>query len=127
MPRISLGDIYLIPTPPNGLHYHVAIAQSDNDSYLFVNYSTVQDSTPDEDLDYTLSPSRTPVKYLNRESFFVFGSAKEFSGNQLDLLNCKRAGVFPPSTVEQIQYAGLASKSLKSKYKRLIKSYLGLL
>lgn len=126
MPRISLGDIYLIPTPPNGSHYYVAIAPSDNDSYLFVNYSTVQDSTPDEYLDYTLSPSRTPAKYLDRESFLVFGSAEEFSGTQLDLLNCKRAGVFPLSTVEKIQYAGLASKNLKNKYKRLLRNFLGL-
>jgi hypothetical protein len=126
MPRISLGDIYLIPTPPNGSHYYVAIAPSENDSYLFVNYSTVQDSTPDEYLDYTLSPSRTPAKYLDRESYLVFGSAEEFSGAQLDLLNCRRAGVFSPTIVESIQYAGLASKSLKNKYKRLLKSCLGL-
>ena len=40
MPRVSLGDVYLISTPPNGLHFYVAIAELDNGSHLFVNYST---------------------------------------------------------------------------------------
>ena len=130
MPRISLGDVYLIPTPPNGSHFYVAIAELDNDSYLFVNYSTVQDSTPDEDIAYTLSPSRTFASFLTRDSFFVFGRAQEFSSNDLDILikktGCKYIGAFSNSIVEEIQYAGVTSNSTKKKYKKILKKYLGL-
>ena len=130
MPRISLGDVYLIPTPPNGSHFYVAIAELDNGSYLFVNYSTVQDSTADEDLAYTLSPTRTLARFLNRESYFVFGRAQEFSSSDLELLmrdaGCEHKGAFPQSIVEQIQYAGVASNSTKKKYKKLLKNLLGL-
>lgn len=130
MPKIFLGDVYLIPTPPNGLHFYVAIAEIDNGSYLFVNYSTVQDSTADEYLAYTLSPTRTLARFLNRESYFVFGRAKEFSSNDLELLmrdvGCEYKGTFPQSIVERIQYAGIADNSTKKKYKKLLKDHLGL-
>jgi hypothetical protein len=100
-----------------------------NGSYLFVNYSTVQDSTPDDKLQFTISPSPN-LPFINRESYFVYGSAIEISENKLDrLINspcmCEKKGAFPRSIVEQIQRAGLASKSLKNKYKNQLRE-LGL-
>lgn len=126
MPNIALGDVYLIATPPNGSHYSVAIAKLDNGSFLFVNYSTVNDSTPDEDLAYTLSPSRTRLKCLNRESYFVFGRAKEYGSAQLVALGASYQGTFQRSILEDIKLAGISSNSLRNKYKRLLKACLGL-
>jgi hypothetical protein len=126
MPNIALGDIYLIATPPNGSHYSVAIAKLDNSSFLFVNYSTVHESTSDEDTAYTLSPSRTRLKCLNRESYFVFGRAEEYGSAQLVALGASYQGAFPKSILEDIQFAGISSNSLRNKYKRILKACLGL-
>lgn len=86
MPKIVLGDVYLIATPPNGSHYSVAIAQVSDESFLFVNYSTVRSSTPDQYLAFTISPSRTKLKFLTQESFFVFSMAREYSSTDLAAL-----------------------------------------
>ena len=121
MPRIDLGDVYLIDSPPNGNHFYVAMMRLNNGSYLFVNYSTVQDFTPDEELQFTISPSPN-LPFINRESYFVYGRAREISESKLDeLINspciCEKKGAFPPSILEKIQLAGLVSRSLKNKYK----------
>lgn len=126
MPNVILGDVYLIATPPNGSHYSVAIAKLDNGSFLFVNYSTVRDSTSDEDIAYTLSPSRTKLKCLNRESYFVFEEAEEYGSAQLVALGATPHGTFPKSILGEIQLAGISSNSLINKYKRLLKACLGL-
>jgi hypothetical protein len=126
MRNIALGDIYLIPTPPNGSHYYVAIAKIDDEIFLFVNYSTLQDYTSDEDAAYTLSPSRTHLRCLTQESYFVFGSAKEYGSNELNLLKATYQATFPNTIVDSIQYAGISNNSLKNKYKRLLKACLGL-
>ena len=126
MPDIYLGDVYLIPTPPNGSHYFVAITKLDNGSFLFVNYSTVRDSTPDEYLDFTISPSRTKIRFLTQESYFVFGSAKEYGSAELTALGATHKGAFSRDEVEKIQFAAITNNSLKNKYRKLIRTYLGL-
>ena len=130
MPRITLGDVYLIPTPPNGSHYYVAIAVINSNCYLFINYSTVQDSTPDEDTEYILRPSRNLPRFLCVDSYFVFSDAEEFSSSSLDRLIsqrvCKHQGAFPLSVVKEIQLAGVSSGSIRSEYRDLLKTCLGL-
>jgi hypothetical protein len=37
---INLGDAFLIDTPPNGEHLYIAIAQTSENNYLFVNVTT---------------------------------------------------------------------------------------
>jgi hypothetical protein len=124
MPRIDLGDVYLIETPPNGNHFYVSIMLLENGSHLFVNYSTVQDITPDEDLQYILRPSPT-LPFVSRDSFFVYRKTRELSGADLERLNCIKKGAFPLSVVKEIQRAGLAHKGLKNKYKTQLRT-LGL-
>jgi hypothetical protein len=125
MPRIDLGDVYLIDSPPNGNHFYVAMMRLNNGSYLFVNYSTVQDFTPDEELHFTISPSST-LPFINRESYFVYSRVREISESKLDEMKksscmCDKKGAFSPSILKKIQLAGLVSKSLKNKYKKQLR------
>lgn len=40
---VNVGDAFLINTPPNGQHLYIAIAQTSENQYLFVNVTTRRD------------------------------------------------------------------------------------
>ncbi|UKO99641.1 hypothetical protein [Nostoc sp. UHCC 0870] len=124
---INVGDAFLIDTPPNGQHLYIAIAQTSDTKYLFVNITTRK---PNSETVCILLPGADVPNFIVRESVVAYQYAREMdatilaslitSGSPIPKGNCS------PAVLSKIQQGGLISKRLKNKYKTLLKSYLGI-
>ncbi len=125
---INLGDAFLINTPPNGEHLYIAIAQTSENNYLFVNVTTRRTTS---EISCILTPGSDVPNFIVRESIVAYQFAREM--NATDLANLITVGSPIPkgscsaTVLEKIQQGGLASKRLSNKYKNALKAFLGIL
>ncbi|MEG3938241.1 hypothetical protein QUA35_14765 [Microcoleus sp. N9_B2] len=124
---INLGDAFLLDTPPNSEHLYIAIAQTSESSYLFVNVTSRRPNSEDACI---LLPGSGVPSFIIRESAIAYKFAREMNATEL-------AGLITPGSpipkgscsvavLEQIQQGGLVSKRLKNKYKVALKNFLGI-
>ena len=123
---INLGDAFLIDTPPNDKHLYIAIAQTSESDYLFVN---VTSRRLNSETTCVLSPGSDVPSFIVRESVIAYQFALEM--NAAELGGFVTAGSPIPkgscsvAILAQIQQGGLVSKRLTNKYKNALKAYLG--
>jgi hypothetical protein len=124
---INLGDAFLIDTPPNGEHLYIAIAQTSENSYLFVNVTTRRSNS---EVSCILMPGSDVPNFIVRESVIAYQYAREMDAIELASLITVGSpipkGCCSAAILERIQQGGLASKRLKNKYKTALKDSLGI-
>ena len=125
---INLGDAFLLDTPPNREHLYIAIAQTSENSYLFVN---VTSRRPNSDSACVLVPGSGLPSFIVRESVVAYQFAREMNATELAGLITAGSPIPKGScsafVLAQIQQGGLVSKRLKNKYKTALKNFLGML
>ena len=124
---IDLGDAFLLDTPPDGEHLYIAIAQTSESSYLFVNITSRRPNYEDA---CVLLPGLGVPSFIVRESVVAYQRAREMNATQLSGLITAGSPIPKDSCSEavlaQIQQGGLISKRLKNRYKVALKSFLGI-
>jgi hypothetical protein len=124
---INLGDAFLLDTPPNSEHLHIALAQTSESSYLFVNFTSRK---PNSEEACVLLPGPGVPSFIVRESVIAYERAREINATELAKLITAGSPIPKDScsvaVLEQIQQGGLVSKRLKNKYKVALKSFLGI-
>ncbi len=124
---INLGDAFLLDTPPNGEHLYIAIAQTSESDFLFVN---VTSRRPNSDPACVLLPGSGVPSFIVRESAIAYQFAREINTNELaDLIVIGSPipkGTCSAVILAQIQQGGLVSQRLKNRYKTALKAFLGL-
>ncbi|MBU7584705.1 MAG: hypothetical protein KAF91_17630 [Nostoc sp. TH1S01] len=122
---INLGDAFLIDTPPNGQHLYIAIAQTSDNNYLFVNITTRK---PNSETACILLPGADVPNFIVHESIVAYQYAREMDATTLAGLITSGSpipkGTCSLSALSKIQQGGLISKRLKNKYKTVLKNYL---
>ncbi len=125
---INLGDAFLINTPPNGEHLYIAIAQTSENNYLFVNVTTRRTTS---EISCILTPGQDVPSFIVRESIVAYRFAREMDAIELASLITVGSpipkGSCSATILERIQQGGLASKRLSNKYKTALKAFLGIL
>jgi hypothetical protein len=115
---INLGDAFLIATPPNGEHLYVAIAQTSESKFLFVNITTRRTRSETACIIY---PGVDVPSFIVRESVIAYQYAREMDELELAGLIAPGSpipkGVFSVAVLEQIRQGGIASTRLKNMYK----------
>lgn len=123
--HINLGDAFLINTNPNEKHLFVAIACLPNQTYLFVNTSTVRPNRP-VDTACILFPCAGMHNFIVNESYIVYRKACTYTNAQISAAIANgsfiRRGAFGTPVLRQIQKGGLASKLLAKEYKEYLES-----
>jgi hypothetical protein len=124
---INLGDAFLIDTPPNGEHLYIAIAQTSENKYLFVNVTTRRNNS---EASCILMPGLDVPSFIIRESVVAYQFAREMDAIELASLitvgSPTPKGSCSATILERIQQGGLASKRLKNRYKTALKAFLGI-
>jgi hypothetical protein len=124
---INLGDAFLLDTPPNREHLYIAIAQTSESDYLFVN---VTSRRPNSEAACVLLPGSDVPSFIIRESVIAYQYAREMNATELASLITSGSlipnGSISVAVLEQIQKGGLISKRLKNKYKTALKTFLGI-
>jgi hypothetical protein len=124
---INLGDAFLLDTPPNREHLFIAIAQTSESSYLFVNVTSRRSNSEDSCI---LLPGLGVPSFIIRESAIAYQFAREMNATELAGLITAGSPIPKDScseaVLEQIQQGGLVSKRLKNKYKVALKGFLGI-
>jgi hypothetical protein len=124
---IKLGDAFLLDTPPNREHLYIAIAQTSESSYLFVNVTSRRSNSEDASI---LLPGPDVPSFIVRESAIAYQFAREMNATELaELITAGSPipkGSCSVAVLEQIQQGGLLSKRLKNKYKVALKGFLGI-
>ncbi len=122
---INLGDAFLIDTPPNGEHLYIAIAQTSENNYLFVNVTARRRKS---EATCILSPGLDMPSFIVRESVVAYRFAREMGSVELASLITVGSpipkGSCSASVLERIQQGGLASKLLINRYKTALKVFL---
>lgn len=122
---VNLGDAFLIDTPPSGEHLYIAIAQTSEDKYLFVNVTTRRSNS---ETTCILMPGNDVPNFVVRESVVAYQFAREMTVTELADLITKGSpipkGCCSASILEQIQQGGLVSRRLKNRYKAALKAFL---
>ncbi len=122
---INLGDAFLINTPPNDQHLYIAIAQTSEINYLFVNVTTRRSNSETACI---LLPGSSVPNFIVRESVIAYQFAREMDATELSRLITVGSpipkGTFSATVLSQIQQGGLLSKRLKNRYKTALKSFL---
>ncbi|MBM0742736.1 hypothetical protein JOY44_14160 [Phormidium sp. CLA17] len=123
---INLGDAFLLDTPPNAQHLYIAIAQTSESDYLFVN---VTSRKPSSEITCVLLPGSDVPSFIVRESVIAYRFAREMNATELAGLITAGSpipkGYCSVAILKQIQQGGLVSKRLTNKYKNALKAYLG--
>ena len=70
---INLGDAFLLDTPPNSEHLYIAIAQTSESSYLFVNVTSRRPNSEDACI---LLPGSGLPSFINLLNDFLLLFAK---------------------------------------------------
>lgn len=123
----NLGDAFLINTPPNGQHLYIAIAQTTENDYLFVNVTTRRNNS---DTSCVLLPGSQVTSFIFHESVIAYQFAREM--NVIELASLITPGSPIPKgacssvVLRKIQQGGLVSKRLKKRYKTALKAFLGI-
>lgn len=124
---INLGDAFLLDTPPNREHLYIAIAQTSESNYLFVN---VTSRRPNSEAACVLLPGADVPAFIVRESVIAYQFAREMNATELAGLITAHSpipkGVCSTAVLAQIQQGGLNSKRLKKRYKTALKTFLGI-
>lgn len=124
---IKLGDAFLLDTPPNSVHLYIAIAQTSESSYLFVNVTSRRPNSEDA---CVLLPGSGAPSFIVRESVIAYKHAREINATELAILITAGSpipkGYCSVAVLAQIQQGGLISKRLKNRYKVALKSFLGI-
>jgi len=124
---INLGDAFLLDTPPNSEHLYIAIAQTSESSYLFVNVTSRRPNSEDACI---LLPGSGVPSFIIRESVIAYQFAREINATELAGLITAGSpipkGSCSVAVLAQIQQGGLVSKRLKNKYKVALKGFLGI-
>jgi hypothetical protein len=124
---INLGDAFLLDTPPNDQHLYIAIAQTSESNYLFVN---VTSRRPNSETACVLLPGSGVPSFIVRESVIAYQFAREMNATELAGLITAGSpipkGSCSVAVLTQIQQGGLVSKRLKNKYKTALKAFLGI-
>ena len=122
---INIGDAFLLDTPPNDKHLYIAIAQTSESSYLFVNVTTRRTNS---EITCILQPGSGVPSFINRESVIAYQYAREINVTVLTKLvaekSCVRKGSCSKTVLVRIQQGGLVSKRLTNKYKTALKAFL---
>ena len=122
---INLGDAFLLSTPPNGEHLYIAIAQTSESDYLFVN---VTSRRPNSEITCVLLPSPGVPSFIVHESVIAYQFAREINAVELASLIAPGSpipkGFCSVAVLAQIQQGGLVSKRLKNIYKTALKAFL---
>ncbi|MBD2500547.1 hypothetical protein [Anabaena azotica] len=120
---INLGDAFLIDTPPNGQHLYIAIAQTSDTEYLFVNITTRK---PNSEAVCILLPGADVPNFIVRESVVAYQYARIMNPTVLAGLISAGSpipkGTCSPSVLSKIQQGGLISKRLKKKFKTILQN-----
>ena len=123
---INLGDAFLLHTPPNSEHLYIAIAQTSESSYLFVN---VTSRRPGSETACILLPGSDVPSFIVRKSVIAYQYARDMDAIELAGLIAAGSpipkGFCSEAVLTQIQQGGLVSKRLKNKYKTALKAFLG--
>ena len=121
---IHLGDAFLLDTPPNGEHLYIAIAQTSESVYLFVN---VTSRRLHSETACVLLPGLGVPGFVIRESVIAYQFAREMNAAELaELITAGSPipkGCCSATVLVQIQQGGLASKRLKNRYKAALKAF----
>ncbi|MCW6050298.1 hypothetical protein K4039_09420 [Lyngbya sp. CCAP 1446/10] len=124
---INLGDAFLLDTPPNSEHLYIAIAQTSESSYLFVNVTSRRPNSEDACI---LLPGSGVPSFIIRESVIDYQYAREMNATELARLITAGSpipkGSCSVAVLAQIQQGGLVSKRLKNRYKVALKGFLGI-
>lgn len=124
---INLGDAFLVDTPPNSEHLYIAIAQTSESSYLFVNVTSRRPNSEDACI---LLPGSGVPSFIIRESVIAYQFAREINATELAGLITAGSpipkGSCSVAVLAQIQQGGLVSKRLKNRYKVALKGFLGI-
>lgn len=124
---INLGDAFLLDTHPNSEHLYIAIAQTSESSYLFVNVTSRRPNSEDACI---LLPGSGVPSFIIRESVIAYQFAREMNATELAGLITAGSpipkGSCSVAVLAQIQQGGLVSKRLKNKYKVALKGFLGI-
>jgi hypothetical protein len=123
---INLGDAFLLDTPPNLQHLYIAIAQTSEDNYLFVN---VTSRRANSETACILLPGDDVPGFIVNESVIAYQYAREINATELAGLITAGSPI-PKGTcsldiLEQIQQGGLISKRLRNGHKTALKNFLG--
>lgn len=127
---INLGDAFLIDTPnkDKGLkseHLYIAIAQTSESKYLFVNVTTRRNSSESA---CVLFPGSGVPSFIVHESVIAYQYAREIDATELAGLITVGSpipkGSCSPTVLAKIQQGGLVSKRLMNKYKTSLKAFL---
>ncbi|WP_375513424.1 hypothetical protein [uncultured Nostoc sp.] len=118
----------MLDTPPNSEHLYIAIAQTSESNYLFVNVTTRR---PNSETSCVLLPGSGIPSFIVHESVIAYQFAREMDATQLALLITIGSpipkGTCLMAVITQIQQGGLVSKRLKNRYKTALKAFLGIL
>ncbi|MCW5317474.1 hypothetical protein GTQ43_27800 [Nostoc sp. KVJ3] len=124
---INLGDAFLLDTPPNSEHLYIAIAQTSESNYLFVN---VTSRRPNSETSCVLLPGSGIPSFIVHESVIAYQFAREMDATQLAGLITIGSpipkGTCSKAVITLIQQGGLVSKRLKNRYKTALKAFLGI-
>lgn len=124
---INLGDAFLLDTPPNSEHLYIAIAQTSESSYLFVNVTSRRPNSEDACI---LLPGSGVPSFIIRESVIAYQFAREINATELAGLITAGSpipkGSCSVAVLAHIQQGGLVSKRLKNRYKVALKGFLGI-
>ncbi|NJP08380.1 MAG: hypothetical protein HC866_02000 [Leptolyngbyaceae cyanobacterium RU_5_1] len=122
---INLADAFLINTPPNGEHLYIAIAQTSESKYLFVNVTTRRSSSETACI---LLPGSDVPSFIVHESVIAYRFAREMDATELANLITVGSPIPKEScsttVLAKIQQGGLVSRQLKNKYKTALKAFL---
>jgi hypothetical protein len=124
---INLGDAFLLDTPPNSEHLYIAIAQTSESNYLFVNVTSRRHNS---ETSCVLLPGSGIPSFIVHESVIAYQFAREMDATQLAGLITIGSpipkGTCSKALITQIQQGGLVSKRLKNRYKTALKAFLGI-
>lgn len=122
---LTIGDAFLLPTPPNGSHLFIVIALTKNGKYLCVNATTLK---PDSDTSCVLTPGLGVPDFIVHQSAITYRHAREIAIAKIpDLIKFNQLtpkGRCSADILEQVQQGALVSRQLPNKYKKIVKDFL---
>jgi hypothetical protein len=123
---IHLGDAFLLDIPTTGNeHLYIAIAQTENDKFLFVNVTTRRSKSETACI---LNPGVGVPKFIKNESVIAYQYAREMNATQLESLMTTGSPIPKDSCsadiLGKIQQGGLVSKRLPKKFKKALRQFL---